>query len=301
MVYSDKRDEKSGAVAGANSDRHFSVLMSVYEREKPAFLEQALASLCEATERPAEVVLVEDGPIGEELRSIVEKYRSILPLRSLKLGANQGLAAALRAGLEVCNHALVARFDTDDISLPSRFQEQIDFLIQHPHVAAVSCWVEEFDDESASVHWVRALPDDPHELSKFSKFRSPLNHPAAMFRMSAVQRVGGYQDEILFEDYSLWLRLLHAGYQLANVPKVLVRMRAGREQTRRRMGARYAKLEFQFATKFYRLGYFSLFEYLRFIGLRIPTRFLTLSLLRRIYLLVGRQSSVVHVAPKGVE
>lgn len=280
------------------SDRRFSVLMSVYGREKPAFLEQALASLCEATERPAEVVLVEDGPIGVELQNIVARYRELLPLVTLKLNVNQGLAGALRAGLAICSSGLVARFDTDDISLPTRFQEQIDFLMQHPGVAAVSCWVEEFDDESASVHWLRALPSDPHELSKFAKFRSPLNHPASMFRMSAVQHVGGYQDEILFEDYSLWLRMLQAGYQLANVPKVLVRMRAGREQTRRRMGAHYAKLELQFATKFYRLGYFSLLEYMRFVGLRVPTRFLTLSLLRRIYLVVGRKSSVVHVAPK---
>jgi len=273
------------------SSRQFSVLMSVYAGEDASHLDEALASLCSCEELPMEVVLVEDGPLTPELETVVEKYRSRLPVASLKLKVNAGLGQALDAGLRACQSELVARFDTDDICMPLRFTEQIDFLFLNPEVAALGAWVEEFEAENPRQGRLRIVPADPVLLKDFAKLRNPLNHPAVMFRRSVVLKVGGYQNELAFEDYSLWLRLLQGGFQLANIPKVLVKMRAGPSQTKRRMGLGYARRELQFAWKFLRLGYFNWFQYLRFVVCRVPLRLLPAALLGKTYARFGREMS----------
>lgn len=269
-------------------NRPFSLLMSVYAGEKPHALSEALASICVSDEIPAEVVLVEDGPISDSLKEVIEAYRIKLPLRTLRLESNQGLAGALNVGLEACSHELVARFDSDDICLPQRFTEQLNFLLMHPAVSAVSSWVREFDGATGNNLGMRAPPVTHHELKRFAKLRNPLNHPAVMYRRSAVKSVGGYQDEVGFEDYSLWIRMIMRGDVLANLPHVLVRMRAGSDQLRRRSGWRYAMHELHFAGKFRRQGYFSWREYTLFVVLRVPLRVLADSVIQQVYRRFGR-------------
>ena len=276
------------AEVSINSARHFSVLMAVYAGEQPANLGEALESLCLSDEMPTEVVIVEDGQLPQELHAVLDQYRRRLPIVSVKLTINMGLARALDTGLKNCKFELVARFDSDDISMPSRFTEQLDFLGHNAKIAAVGAWVEEFESGSPIARSLRVVPANPVELKTFAKLRNPFNHPAVMFRRSIVMQVGGYQDEPAFEDYSLWLRMLQAGFQIANIPRALVRMRAGPGQTKRRMGLQYARNELKFAAKFYRLGYFTWAEYLKFIACRIPLRLLPITLLRRAYLRFGR-------------
>lgn len=272
-------------------NRRFSLLMSVYAGERAEFLREALNSLSHAVEFPAEIILVEDGPLGDDLTRVIDGFRARLPIRSVKLDVNQGLASALNAGLAQCSYQLVARFDSDDLCLPHRFSEQINFMLGNSDVAASSCWVEEFDSDVDAMRTMRALPISHDELVRFGKMRNPLNHPAVMFRKAAVEQVGGYQEEVAFEDYSLWLRLILAGYRLANLPVVLVRMRAGAAQMRRRGGLRYARCELKFAMKFRQIGFFSTYEFLRFIVLRVPFRLLAAPLLLRAYQILGRVTS----------
>ena len=266
--------------------------MSVYAGELPSNLDEALASLCASHELPMEVVLVEDGPLTPGLEAVIGQYRSRLPIVSVQLRTNAGLARALDAGLRACQSELVARFDTDDICLPSRFTEQVDFLLDNPEVAALGAWAEEFEAGRLRPGRLRVVPSESAELWAFAKLRNPLNHPAAMFRRSAVLKVGGYQDEPGFEDYSLWLRLMQEGDALANIPKVLVKMRAGLNQTKRRMGLRYAEHELLFAWKFLQRGYFTWFEYLKFVACRVPLRLLPVAVLNKIYRYIGRANNV---------
>jgi len=274
-----------------SADRRFSVLMSVYAGEQAAYLAMALDSLCDAAEPPDEVVLVEDGPLGDALNDTIARYRHRLPIASVRLPVNRGLGPALNAGLANCKHALVARFDADDVSLPQRFVQQVDYLLAYPKVAAVGGWVEEFDgqgdgqgDARAGRPAVMRAPPCAHaDIVRYATLRNPMNHPAVMFRRDAVRAVGGYQDDRAFEDYALWLRLLLAGHELANLPRLLVKMRAGAGQARRRSGWRYMKAETAFALKFRRLGFFSTWHCARFVLARVPLRLLSLPLLRMAY------------------
>lgn len=269
--------------------------MSVYERENPQFLRESLNSLTHSSQVPDEVVLVEDGFIGEPLRNVITEFREHLRIVSVPLPFNVGLPSALNAGLVKCSYEVVARFDTDDLCGESRFERQLAFLAAHPDVAAVSCAVQEFDIDSGVLLGFRAPPCGHVELMAFARYSSPLNHPAAMYRKSAVLSVGGYpvNMKVAFEDYALWVRMMIAGYRLANLPEVLVHMRAGAAQAARRTGFRYAKQEIEFAGVMRSEGFFNTWQYIRFLALRVPIRLLPKRIVILIYQLCVRKRSVL--------
>ena len=106
-----------------------SVLISVYSKEKPAYLQQSLNSIFAQTMPPDEVVLVEDGPLSEPLLAVIESYaQQHQELHVVKLPTNVGLGLALNEGLKHCNYNLVARMDSDDIMKPERLAKQAAYL-----------------------------------------------------------------------------------------------------------------------------------------------------------------------------
>ena len=237
-----------------------SVLISVYFQEKPEYLDACLQSLLIQSLPAGEIVLVEDGEISSDLHSVIDKYRNSLNIISVPLAKNVGLACALNEGLKHCAHDLVARMDTDDIALPDRFEKQEAFMRANPDIAASSGFIEEFSDAGEFLSQ-RILPLAHHDLVKFAKRRSPLSHPAVIFRKQAVLAVGGYPEFRNAQDYALWSLLIVKGYKLANLPNVLVNMRAGSELMGRR-GYEFLKreiklLKFQRSISFLSLGEFT--------------------------------------------
>ena len=256
--------------------RPFSLLMSVYFRESPTFLRESLDSVLASSVCPDELVLVEDGPLGAALHAVIDEFRATLRIRSVPLAVNIGLPGALDAGLAECSHEIVARFDTDDVCDPRRFAMQLAYLEDHPEVVVVGCAVQEFDMHTGKTLSVRAPPCTHEAITDFARMSSPFNHPATMYRKSAVLSVGAYPSHmtVAFEDYALWVRLILAGYRLANLPNVLVHMRAGEAQAGRRRGWRYARQEIKFALEFRKAGFLSTWQCLRFMAIRVPVRFL---------------------------
>src|SRR5690348_1348881 len=114
-----------------------SILMSVYQRESPQFLREALESLATQTVPADEVVIVKDGPVGSDLDAAISSYREKLPIACLQLEKNEGLGSALNAGLSKCGADLVARMDADDICACDRFEKQLAFFEQNPEADVV--------------------------------------------------------------------------------------------------------------------------------------------------------------------
>jgi amylovoran biosynthesis glycosyltransferase AmsE len=211
----------------------FSVLLSIYYKDKPQYLDECLKSLCDQTLKADEVVLVEDGPISSNLKLIIEQYRGSLNIVSVCLSNNVGLAKALNEGLKNCTCDLVARMDTDDIALPERFEKQYTFMQENDHIAVCGAQIFEMDETMNNVFNERRVPLEHRELVNFMKFRTPFSHPVVMFRKKAILAVGGYP-YIFPEDYILWVKLFLAGYQFHNLPDVLLKMRTGDSMLARR-------------------------------------------------------------------
>ncbi len=204
----------------------FSVLMSIYTKESPCYLEECFESLSSQTLKATEIILVEDGPITGELSAVIDHYCFDLPVKRIKLKVNLGLASALNEGLKHCSNELVLRMDTDDVALPHRFERQVKFMQDNPDISVASAWVEERDNEMADSGFLKVMPEHHCEILTFAKRRNPINHPVAIFRKSAVLAVGGYP--LVFpEDYALWSVMLVNGYKFYNAQEVLLYMRTG--------------------------------------------------------------------------
>ena len=237
----------------------FSVLLSVYWKENPDWLRLSLKSIWEDQSlKPAEIVLVKDGPLTDRLETVISQFKQSAPLKIVPLSQNQGLGRALNEGLKFCSFDLVARMDTDDISKPDRFEKQIRFISQHPDISVVGSWVDEFIGNPDHVVSERKLPSTPDELYRFGQTRNPMNHPTVLFRKKKVLEVGGYEHFPLFEDYWLWCRMLQHGCKLGNIPQSLLWFRASPDVYKRRGGWRYAMTELKFQKELFRLVYIGL-------------------------------------------
>lgn len=225
--------------------RKYSVLMSVYHKEKPAYLKQAIESIQTQTLSTNDFVLVCDGPLNEPLDSVIAAKQQEMgeSLNVVRLAKNGGLGNALNKGIKHCKNELVARMDSDDIAYPERCEKQIAVFNTHSEVSICSGIVEEFTTDPNTVDTKRVPPETNAEIVEFAKKRNPFNHPCVMYKKSAVEAVGSYQDFYLLEDYYLWLRMLMAGYQGYNIQEPLLHMRAGSDMYRRRAGWKYAKTQ----------------------------------------------------------
>lgn len=222
---------------------NYSVLMSVYYKEKAEWLLEAMESIWNQTEKTDDFVLVCDGPLNEDLESVIHemeiKHSDVLHV--IRLNKNSGLGNALNIGLQNCKNNLIARMDSDDISRPNRCKQQIELFQKNQDLSICSGIVEEFTNNPQYIDSQRIPPENHNQILSFIKKRNPFNHPCVMYRKSAVEAAGGYQDFYLLEDYFLWIRMIRIGCIGYNIQQPLLWMRAGHELYKRRSGWKYTR------------------------------------------------------------
>jgi len=197
------------------------VLMSVYHKVDPTEFAEALDSIFTQTRPADEVILVKDGPLTDELEAVIASYGDAITV--VPLERNCGLGAALARGLEHVTAEFTARMDTDDVSVPHRFETQLAWFARHPETDALGAAMVEFTGDREL--GVRAMPEHAIEIQRYAKINSPMNHPTVMFRTQSVRDAGGYQPIKNLEDYDLWARMLASGMRLHNLQEPLVRFR----------------------------------------------------------------------------
>lgn len=223
----------------------FSVLMSVYDREVPEYLDQCFESMKVQTLKAAEIILVVDGPLNSSLLGVIEKWESCLPIKKLLLDRNVGLGKALSLGIQQCSNELVLRMDTDDICREDRFEKQVRYMESHPELMILGSNVMEFDPKSGGDMGPRSVPSADSDIRRWMKYRNPFNHMSVAYKKSAVMNAGGYLHLKYMEDYYLWLRMMSEGYSGANLEDCLVRARTGIDMLTRRRGVEYVKSELE--------------------------------------------------------
>lgn len=258
------------------NDVKFSVLMSVYFKESPSYLEEALSSVFTQTVMPDEVVLVEDGSLTSELDETISKFEVEYPniLKVIKFETNRGLGQALHDGLLECSNEIVFRMDTDDIAHKDRFEKQLK-VFKEKDVDAVGSNITEYDETMTNITSHRIVPEQDEDIKKMAKSRNPINHMTIAFKKQAVIDSGNYIDMMYFEDYYLWVRMMSKGYKFYNIQEHLIDVRGGNDMIKRRGGKKYIKPIINFEKAILKLGYITKFEYLknttkRIIGSLIP-------------------------------
>lgn len=256
-----------------------SVLLSVYHKENPSYMSLALQSIMDQTLIADEIVLVKDGPLtpllDETIATFVDSYPSVFKIVTLE--ENKGLGAALKIGVNHCSHEIIARMDTDDIARSNRFQKQFEFLSQHTDIDVVGSNIEEFNKVPKDLSRFKYNPEKHEELVRQIKLRSPFNHPSIMFRKSSLLKAGNYNGDILlFEDYSLFLRMWKKGLKFHNIQEVLLDFRVGSgiDTIKRRSGMHYLQKESKFLKYAKSIGAFDSIDILKYKILKFPIRLL---------------------------
>lgn len=219
----------------------FSVAISVYKNDNPEHFDRALESITDfQTIVPDEIVLVVDGPISDELDQVIKKFQAKYDIfKIIRLKQNGGLGNALRIAVENASYEFIARMDSDDISVPTRFEQQLCFFNQYPDVDIVGGDITEFINKETNTVGKRSVPKTNDEIREYMKIRCAMNHVSVMYKKASVMAAGGYQDWFWNEDYYLWIRMWLNNAVFANTGTVLVNVRVGKEMYRRRGGKKY--------------------------------------------------------------
>jgi glycosyltransferase involved in cell wall biosynthesis len=244
---------------------NFSVVTSVYKNDVPQYVKLALESITDSqTIKPDEVVLVVDGPVSADLERVIDEFEKNRPelFKVIRLAKNGGLGNALRIGVSEATHPIIARMDSDDISLSDRFEKQLLFLKEHPDISIVGGQISEFIQTPDLSVGKRVVPCSNDEISTYIKSRCPFNHMAVMMRRADVLEVGNYIDWHYNEDYYLWIRMAEAKKRMANLEDILVNVRVGKEMYARRGGWKYFKSEWGLQNYMLKGGLISLPRYL---------------------------------------
>ncbi len=224
--------------------KDFSVCLCVYHKDNAADFKTAVDSVTTGqTIQPSEVIIVADGPVFGDLDKYLTTLEENKKFKIIRLPKNLGHAGARQVSIEASSHDLVAIMDADDISDPNRFEKQLKFFDNNPHIGVTGGQINEFIDHPANIIGSRIVPLSDREIKSYLKKRCPFNQMTVMFKKDQISSVGGYIDWFCNEDYYLWIRLAEKGCKFANLPDTLVNVRVGKEMYARRGGWKYFKSE----------------------------------------------------------
>jgi len=257
-----------------------SVSMCVYGKDNPEWFKAAVASVIHQTLKPDEIVLVVDGPVPDDLDSVIKEYEKLDFFKVIRFPENKGHGEARRAGIENCSHDIIALMDADDISVPDRFERQLAEFANDEALDIVGGNIAEFIDTQDNIISYRVVFSSDHEIKQDMKIRCPMNQMTVMFKKESVQSVGGYMDWYCEEDYYLWLRMMFANMHFKNITENLVYVRVGNDMYRRRGGFKYFKSEAKLQRYMLKKGFISPITYVINITKRLIVQVLLPNKLR---------------------
>ena len=229
----------------------FSVLIPVYNNDTPEKFFKAMESIFANSLMPEKVIVVQDGPVCQQLLNVIEHFKSSGILLHLRNDVNLGLTASLNKGLKNITSEYTFRADSDDVNISNRFEAQIELL--KTGLDVVGAQIVEVDENGIQLGH-RLVPCSHEEIKKYVKFRNPINHMTVAFRTDVVRDVGGYPDLPFREDYGLWAILISKGYKFKNSKEILVEVSGGKQMFERRGGVKNILSDFRLQLLLWRLG-----------------------------------------------
>lgn len=198
-----------------------SVILPVYNGEK--YLSIAVESILSQSFTDFELIIINDAST-DSTESIIKKFQETdQRIICYKNEQNAGVSATLNKGVELCKGLFIARMDADDIALPTRFQQQLDFLTTHEDIALVDVLMEYINGNGNSLGEYNSKIFRPDKIKSYLANKNPLGHSSIMIRADILRKYRYHQTD--FEDYELWLRLAADGYKIAKLETPLLQYR----------------------------------------------------------------------------
>jgi alpha-1,3-rhamnosyltransferase len=181
------------------------------------FVRAAVESVLQQTYPRIQLIVFDNGSTDgsrRELEAMRDEYRFTLVLQD-----NVGLVRALNRGLAMAEGEYIATLSTDDVWLPHKTESQVDYLTAHSDVQLVAGQIESIDAEGelSPVPTVKRWGEPT-----FAELMTKGNYvpgPTVMCRTAILRELGGYDESVRIEDYTLVLKLTHLGYRVVVLPE----------------------------------------------------------------------------------
>ncbi|MCP4994804.1 MAG: glycosyltransferase [Gammaproteobacteria bacterium] len=212
-----------------------SVVLPVYNAANT--LSECLESTLSQSFNDFELVIINDQSTDGSSQLLDRHSRQDHRIRVIH-NPEKGLVNALNLGLKEAQSPLIARMDADDLMHPERLKKQWTYLQHNRKTTLVGCATNPFPNHLLSdgfrhyIQWQNSC-NSPQQIAHEIYLESPFAHPGVMFRKREIEALGGYRQGPFPEDYDLWLRLHHAGHQMAKLPDRLLEWRDYPERTSR--------------------------------------------------------------------
>lgn len=265
----------------------YSILMSVYIKDNPFSLRKSLESMLLQTVPSDDFVIIEDGPLTNDLEAILDEYAEKYPkiIHRLANDVNMGLAFSLNRGLSACKNRLVARMDSDDVSSPVRCEEQLKRFANNSDLTVVGTDMVEFENDISNVVSRKRMPSDIESIRKYAKRRSPFNHPSVMYDRNVILGVGGYNvGNHRAEDFELFSKVVFSGYYCENISEDLFFYRTDMSQIKRRFNWASFKSIVSTEYKNFSSGYVTISDFLYVLSAQLFGLVCPSSILKKIML-----------------
>jgi len=195
-----------------------SVVLSVYNGEQ--YLRDSVTSILRQTYQGYEFIIINDGST-DRTSEILNTYKGDPRIRVVNNPVNIGLTRSLNKAISTAQGRYIARMDVDDISLPERFQKQLEFMERSPDIGVVGTSYYDIEDDGKKMGEI-ILPIKDNQIRRAMTKFNPFNHSSVMIRSQALKEVGSYDEKLIYsQDYELWFRILNR-YRGHNLPEKLL-------------------------------------------------------------------------------
>lgn len=195
------------------------VLMPVYNGGE--YLRSAIESILSQTYTDFEFIIIDDGST-DNTKEIIDSYDD-KRIRNFNNTTNQGLIFSLNKGIDNAKGRYIARMDSDDISLPQRFEKQIEYLDKNPDIVVLGSLGYNID-ENGSVKNIIKLPEKPGQILTELLFGNVFIHTSIIAKTEVIRQYRYNKEYVHAEDYYLWSQIAKE-HKIANLQQPLVRYR----------------------------------------------------------------------------
>lgn len=177
-----------------------SVIMPSYNSKK--YIKKAIDSVLEQTYSNFELIIV-DGNSTDGTLDILDEYKKQDRRIKVIQDEGRGIGAALQLGCQIASGKFIARMDSDDIAINTRFEKQLKIFHSIPNLILVASPVIYINEDDSIVGY--SFPYTNKGIIQEKVYL--IAHPTVMMKKDAYVKAGGYQPLLRAEDYFLWNRM----------------------------------------------------------------------------------------------
>lgn len=209
-----------------------SVIMATY-KESIECLKQSIESIINQTYNDFEFIIILDNPDNKEHIAFINDY--VCKDERIKFyinDKNMGLTNTLNRGLKLAEGKYICRMDADDISELYRMEHQKKYLEENDFdlIGGISQMI---DEDGNTIYSIKKVPTNFKKIKKCIKYNQVISHPTWFGKKEVFDKLNGYRNMPLCEDYDFTLRAILQGFKISNVNECVLKYRMTKDSISR--------------------------------------------------------------------